>query len=140
MSSDECKTVIRRLFEEVINQRNYDLLDELVAPDFVLHSVILGEVHGGAAYKQGVLALLDPCPDFHATVEDLIAGENNTVIARLTYRATDTGGFVKGHAPTGKPFEFTAIYLWRLANGKVAELWQEADRLRMMQQLGLLPR
>jgi len=45
---------------------------------------------------------------------------------------------VRGHAATAKPFEFSAIYVWHLANGKLAELWQEADRVRLMQQLGLL--
>jgi predicted ester cyclase len=76
------------------------------------------------------------CPDFQATVEDLIGADGDTVVTRLTYRGTDTGGFVKGRAATGKPFEFGAIYIWRLANGKVVELWQEADRMRLMQQLG----
>jgi hypothetical protein len=39
-----------------------------------------------------------------------------------------------------EPFEFGAIYIWRLADGKVAELWQEADRVRLMQQLDVLAR
>jgi predicted ester cyclase len=74
----------------------------------------------------------------NATVENLIGVEGSTVVTRLTYRGTDTGRFVRGHAATGKAFEFGAIYIWRLANGKLAELWQEADRVRLMQQLGLL--
>ena len=75
-------------------------------------------MHGSDAYKQSVLGLLNPCPDFHATVEDLIGAEGDTVVTRLIYRGTDTGGFVRGHAATGKPFEFGAIYIWRLSNGK----------------------
>jgi len=138
MSSDADKAVVLRLFNEAINERRFDVLDELVATDFVLHSALLGEVHGGEAYKQSVLGLLKPCPDFHATVEDLIAAEGDTVVTRLTYRGTDTGGFVRGHSATGKPFEFGAIYIWRLANGKLVELWQEADRMRLMQQLDLM--
>jgi len=59
-------------------------------------------------------------------------------VVRLTYRGTDTGGFVRGYPATGKPFEFGAIYIWRLADGTLAELWQEADRARLMQQLGFL--
>lgn len=61
------------------------------------------------------------------------------MVARLTYRGTDSGGFVRGYPATGKPFEFTAIYLWRLIDSKVAKLWQEADRARLMQQLEILP-
>jgi len=138
MSAEDQKVMVRRLFEEVVNQRHYDLLDALIAPDFTLHSAILGEVRGATAYKQGVLALLNPCPELHATVEEVMAGERDSVIARLTYRGTDTGGVVQGHAATGKSFEFTAIYIWRVANGQLAELYQEADRVRLLQQLGLL--
>jgi steroid delta-isomerase-like uncharacterized protein len=139
MSSDDNKALVRRLFEEGVNQRHYEVVDELVAPDFVLHSALMGEVRGRAAYKQGVVALLEPAPDLRATIEDLIAGERETIIARLTYRGTDTGGFVRGHPATGKGFEFTAIYIWRLAEGQVTELWQEADRVRLLQQLGIIP-
>jgi predicted ester cyclase len=138
MSGEADKAVVGRFFEEAINHRRYEVIDELVASDFVLHSALLGEVHGGDAYKQSVLGLLNPCPDFRATVEDLIGAEHYTVATRLTYRGTDTGGFVRGHAATGKRFEFGAIYIWRLSNGKLAELWQEADRVRLMQQLGIL--
>jgi steroid delta-isomerase-like uncharacterized protein len=138
MSIEDNKTIVRRLFEEGVNARRYDVLDELLTPDFVLHSAILGEVHGREAYKQSVRALLDPCPDFRASIEDLIGAEQDAVVARLTYRGTDTGGFVRGHAATGRAFEFTAIYLWRLARGQLAELWQEADRVRLLQQLGIL--
>ena len=138
MFTETDKAVVGRFFDEAINQRHYDVIDEVVASDFVLHSALLGEVHGRDAYKQSVLGLLNPCPDFRATVEDLISAEGDTVVSRLTYRGTDRGGFVKGHAATGKPFEFGAIYIWRLSNGKLAELWQEADRVRLMQQLGIL--
>ncbi|HLZ30319.1 MAG TPA: ester cyclase [Chloroflexota bacterium] len=137
MATDADKAVVRRLFDEAINQRRFDVFDEVVSADFVLHSALLGEVRGGEAYKQSVLGLLNPCPDLHATVEDLIGADGDTVVTRLTYRGTDTGGFIRGHAATGKPFEFGAIYIWRLANGKLVELWQEADRMRLMQQLGV---
>jgi predicted ester cyclase len=138
VSTETDKAIVGRFFDQAIDQRHYDVIDEVVASNFVLHSALLGEVHGGDAYKQSVLGLLNPCPDFHATVEDLMGAEGDTVVTRLTYRGTDTGGFVKGHAATGKPFEFGAIYIWRLSNGKLAELWQEADRVRLLQQLGIL--
>ena len=124
--------------DEVINQRHFNVFDELISPDFVLHSALLGEIHGGAAYKQSVLATLNASPDLHATIEDLLSVEGHRVMVRLTYRGTDTDGFLKGHPATGKSFEFSAMYLWQLADGKLSELFQESDRVRLMQQLGLL--
>jgi steroid delta-isomerase-like uncharacterized protein len=127
-------TLVRRLFEEGVNQRQLAVIDDLVASDFLLHSAVLGDVRGGEAYKRSVQAFLAPCPDFRASIEDLRAADD-CVVARLAYRGTDTGGFF-GHPPTGKAFTLTAIYIFRVVDGRLAELWQEADRLGMIQQLG----
>jgi predicted ester cyclase len=109
MSAIDRKAVVRRFFELAINQRDESVFDELIAPDFVLHSSMLGEVRGAAAFKQSALALVKPCPDLQVPVEDVLEGEHDTIVARVTYRGTDTGGLVPGVPATGKPFEFTAI-------------------------------
>ena len=140
MSAIEKKAVVRRFFELAINKRDESVFDELIAPDFVLHSSMLGEVRGAAAFKQSALALVKPCPDLQVAVEDVLEGEHDTVVARVTYRGTDTGGLLPDLPATGKPFEFTAMYLWRLLDGRLAELWQEADRVRLLQALGVLSR
>ena len=44
-----------------------------------------------------------------------------------------------GLPPTGKPITMTGIEIFRLENGKIAELWGEANLLGLMQQLGILP-
>jgi len=132
------KAIVARFTEEVTNKRHFDVFDELVASDFVLHSALLGEVRGNSAYKQSVLSTMSACPDLHATINELLGADADTVVVRPTYRGTDTGGFLRGYPATGRPFECGAIYIWRLSRGKLAELWQEADRVRLLQQLGHL--
>ena len=41
-------------------------------------------MHGGEAYKQSVLVTLNACPDLHATVQELLGTEAETVVVRLT--------------------------------------------------------
>lgn len=41
-----------------------------------------------------------------------------------------------GFAPTGKTITMTGIEMFRIENGKIAELWGEANLLGLMQQLG----
>jgi hypothetical protein len=55
VATEAHKAIVRRFFDQAVNRRQYDVIDELVASDFVLHSALLGEVHGGGAYKQSVL-------------------------------------------------------------------------------------
>jgi C-1 hydroxylase len=140
MSAIDKKAIVRRFFELGINERDESVFDELIAPDFVLHSSMLGEVRGAAAFKRSALALVKPCPDLQVAVDDVLEGEHDTVVARVTYRGTDTGGLLPAVPATGKPFEFTAMYLWRVLDGRLAELWQEADRVRLLQALGVLSR
>ena len=39
----------------------------------------------------------------------------------------------------GKQITVTGIAISRIADGKIAETWEEVDRLGMMQQLGVVP-
>ncbi len=56
-----------------------------------------------------------PTPQRHATVQDMLGTEAETVAVCLTYRGTDTGGFLKGHPASGQSFEVGAICIWRMA-------------------------
>ena len=98
---------------------------------------MLGEIRGRDAYRRGIEALLRGAPDLRATVDALLAAEGDHVVARISYTGTDVGGFMTGQPGTGKPFEFTGIYIWRVdpTTNQLTELWQEADRARILQQL-----
>ena len=57
------------------------------------------------------------------------------VVVGFLVRATHTGDFMSMPA-TGKLVKYTGIAIFRIANGKIAEQWQEADVVGLMQQLG----
>jgi predicted ester cyclase len=44
-----------------------------------------------------------------------------------------------GIPPTGKNIEMTGIEIFRLRDGKIAELWGEANLMGLLQQLGAMP-
>jgi predicted ester cyclase len=48
-------------------------------------------------------------------------------------------GTFMGLPATGKSITMTGIEIFRIENGKIAELWGEANLLGLMQQLGILP-
>jgi predicted ester cyclase len=123
--ADNQKSTVRRVFEEVVNRQRLDVLDEIVAPDFVLHSATLGEVRGREVYRQSIQGLLRAVPDLHGDIDALLAGEHDHVVARLRYTGSDQAGFITKGIDTGKPFEATAVYLWRLEGDMLKELWQE---------------
>src|SRR5579871_2559538 len=46
------------------------------------------------------------------------------------------GPLVSGNTPTGKPFVFKGMVLWRIQDGKIAERWAVLDQWGLRRQLG----
>ena len=97
MPVENNKQAARRFHEEVINGRNLDALDELLAPDGVDHT--FGSRNPEQA-KQFFGMIHQAFPDLHAEVHDVIA-EGELVAARVTYTGTHQGEFL-GIPATGK--------------------------------------
>ena len=57
---------------------------------------------------------------------------------RITQSGTHTGT-VRDIPPTGKRFSVDYVHWFRLADGKVAEMWAVRDDLSRLEQLGLIP-
>jgi predicted ester cyclase len=129
MSPEDNKTLVRRLIEEVWNTGNYDPLAALATPDFAESTKRLNQMTRTAL------------PDCYDTIDGLIA-EGDKVVVRWTARGTHLGEFASplgSIPPTGKPITFTAIHIFRIAEGKIAERWSEVDVFGMLQQIGALP-
>jgi len=88
------------------------------------------------AYKQYITVFFKGFPDFHETIEDIIA-EGDKVWVRFTFTGTHTGEY-RGLAPTGKKITAEIVDIFRIVNGKVVEWWEVADALDMSKQLGLI--
>jgi len=139
MSLEENKAVIRRLFEAE-NKRNLAILDELIAPDFVEGRDTPFELRGPEGYKQFVTMLFKGFPDWHETIEDIIA-EGDKVCVHLTATATHTGewNFLGVTlVPTGKKITYAAVDIWRVVGDKIVERKSVRDLLAFLTQLGLV--
>jgi steroid delta-isomerase-like uncharacterized protein len=141
MSPDENKAVVRRILNDFWRDGNVRVLDELLAPDCVNYEQSNPELRGKEACKQwadGVrLANRQGFPDFEILLEDLIA-EGDKVAKRWVFRGTHTGEF-GGIPSTGKQVTMRGITLYRLADGKVTELYWNYDVFGLLQQLGAIP-
>jgi predicted ester cyclase len=68
-------------------------------------------------------------------VEDEIA-DGDRVVQRVTMSGRHTGP-LKGRAPTNRTFAVRHMYIWRIADGRIAEHWGSRDDLGLLTQLGL---
>ena len=131
MSLEENKAIVRR-FVEAYNKGNLDLLDDLVAPDYVDHAHQLSP----EGLKQVIRMALKAFPDYHETIEDIIA-EGDKVWIQVTATGTHTGEYM-GIAPTGKKITMMFADVFRIVNGKIVEYWEVRDQLDFLKQLGLI--
>jgi len=134
MSTEENKAIVRRFFEEGPSKGNLSNADELLSPDFVMHTPL-----PASPGIKGINEVITTCraafEHLNVTIEDMIA-ESDNVTARFTARGIHKGDFMSLPA-TGKPVTMTGIEIFRIENGKIVELWGEVNLLGLMQQLGV---
>jgi len=131
------KKVVSRFIEEFKNNANHDIVDELLTADFVHHLKDPRLPPGRPAIKLLGQSIVAGFPDVRATVEELLA-DGDRVIERTSAVATHTGDF-NGRAATGNKVAWTEIHIYRLKDGKIAEMWSEIDLLALLAQIGALP-
>jgi predicted ester cyclase len=86
MSTEQNKAIVRRYFTEVLTAGNLELIDTLIAPDYVSHYPAGYELGGGPEdVRQIVSSVRRAFPDVHFTVDDLIA-EGEKVVCRWTFQ------------------------------------------------------
>lgn len=141
MGIEENKAVMRE-FVERMGKGDSVVIDELMTENVVGYLISNGiQSASGKELREGFKQTNDmghiAWPDYSMTIEAVIA-EGYTVVVRVTRRGTHLGKFYN-LIPTNKSVEVGRIYIARLENGKIAELWMMEDHLGMYVQMGVLP-
>jgi steroid delta-isomerase-like uncharacterized protein len=133
MPVEDNKQAVRRFYDDVVNGRNLDALDELLTPDGVDHT--FGSQNPEQA-KQFFGMIQQAFPDLRVEVHDVIA-EGELVAARVTYTGTHQGEFV-GIPATGRKTT-SGVDFFRMQDGRQAEHWGGPDMFSFLTQLGVMP-
>lgn len=130
-------TTMQRAYER-INAGDIAGFGELLADDFVEHEGGLGLPGTKAGTLEFFRTLVSAFPDWHMSVEDLIASGDKAV-ARVNVTGTHKNEFM-GVPPAGARAVVPLIDIMRFDDaGLICEHWGVADLLSLMQQLGAVP-
>jgi steroid delta-isomerase-like uncharacterized protein len=130
------KAVMLRLYEEVFSQGNIDLIDEIMADDFVEHEELPPGIPQGKGAPRALVAMLrEAFPDFRATAEEMLE-DGDKVITRARFSGTHKGEFM-GIPATGNQVDMSVIDIVEFRDGKAVAHWGIMDQAGMMQQLGV---
>jgi steroid delta-isomerase-like uncharacterized protein len=135
MPIEENKNIVLRYYEDLWNAWNVHLIEELIAPEIVFRGSLGLVARGRDAFRAYVATVRAAFPDFHNTVEDLIA-EGGKVAAHLTYRGTHTGPVFE-IAPTHRRVTYSGVALFRIASGPIVDGYVLGDTVSLLRQLGV---
>lgn len=130
-------TIVRKFFEVGPSKGDLAAADAILHSEFSLHTPLPTPGPGIEAMNNVITTCRAAFHGLQVTVDDIMA-EGDKVTARFTARGVHKGEFM-GLPPTGKAITMTGIEIFRIKEGKITELWGEANLMGLMQQLGIMP-
>lgn len=136
MTLEENKKFMSHFIEEVINNKNLDAADTIVAADFLEQIPFPGQGPGREGLKFVLSAMFTGFPDMHWTVNEQVA-EGETVVTRFTWTGTHQGEFM-GIPPTHKTVEVWGVVIDVVRNNLFSESRIIMDTMGLLHQLGVM--
>jgi steroid delta-isomerase-like uncharacterized protein len=136
MSVEDNKAILKRIFDEIWNKGNLDLIPELISPEYVGHSP-QGENRGIEDYREGISTTRAAFPDLHMSI-DFIIGEDDYLASQVTMTGTHQGEYM-GIPATGKKVTYKHALFTHIKNGTSVEATPFGNALSFYQQLGVSP-
>jgi serine phosphatase RsbU (regulator of sigma subunit)/ketosteroid isomerase-like protein len=120
-AAEKNKALVHR-FLKAHARGDLDALGQMLAHNFVDHSLLPGQVPGREGYIQSAAEQHSALSDIRYII-DYQSTDGDMVISRLTMRAIHDRGPLFGVAPTGKQWSAPLIVINRVSEGKIAEEW-----------------
>jgi serine phosphatase RsbU (regulator of sigma subunit)/predicted ester cyclase len=121
MSAEENMALARR-FLEARGRADLDAMEEMMAPDFVDHTLAPGQRPDREGYKRQVAEYVTAFSDVRFVIEDQVAA-GDKVVSRISGWGIHDRRELMGTAPTGREMAYMAIVIHRISEGKIAEEW-----------------
>ncbi|MES2122318.1 MAG: ester cyclase [Chlamydiota bacterium] len=138
MTPQQNEEIIKKYFEEAWNRGNLDVLDEIIAPNYLNHSPGMpNPPPGPEGLKPIIRGLRKAFPDLHFTIENMVVTAHQVAIHSIMHGTHQ--GDLFGLPPTGKKVKVNQMQIERIVDGKIVEHWRQSDDLGMMKQLGQIP-
>jgi steroid delta-isomerase-like uncharacterized protein len=128
-TTEENVELVKRFYEEAINQRDTTACERLLTDDFVQNN----EFRGREGQQTAVNAFLSAFPDLKHQILMTVA-EEDRVAAHQKWIGTHEGEFL-GIQPTSRKVTFTSTAILLIHQGLIAQAWDEVDLLSIQTQL-----
>ncbi|MQS15545.1 ester cyclase [Streptomyces kaniharaensis] len=128
-----------RILDDLWNRRDVGVIDRHFGSEVVTHLPLPGQpvIKGTPGLRKLAEDMFAALPDLaYRAVEVVAAGDKVLVRGELTGTQR---GFLMGIPPTGRSTRLTEHVILRFDGDRVVEMWQQADYLSVLSQLGITP-
>lgn len=122
----EARTIVERVWTEVVNGGNLDAIDELVADSYTYRGPGGYELAGPDGFRRFIGTLHEIFEGLSVEVHEYIV-ENDRVLSRWTGSGTSK--------ETGEDVRWQGATVTHVADGKMIDDWEYWDRLELAEQL-----
>lgn len=133
---EQNREIYLKELEYVVNGGRTELINELIAPDYVNHSAPPGAAQGSDAIRQYLTILKGAFKD-RKVENTMLLCAGDYVIVRSVVTGTSTGPYF-GQPATGKSYSVTGTDIYLIKDGKFRARWGNEDAMGMMTQLGYI--
>jgi predicted SnoaL-like aldol condensation-catalyzing enzyme len=128
------KMLAMQFYQEVIGNKNIDVMDKMMSADFVEHEALPPGIPPG---REGVKAFFKM---YHAAFSNVqvkpivVMADGDKVLVFAQWEGTHTGTFM-GMRPTRRKVSYAVMDIVRIKDGVAVEHWGLADTETMMRQI-----
>lgn len=119
---------------EVFGKKDLSNLHKYMHEGYIQHNPLVPQ--GSAGFKQFFADWFSAVPDWGYNLSKIVA-EGDTVWVYGTYSGTQKGDWL-GIPATNKSYSITAVDIFRIQDGKLAEHWDVIDVYGLFKQLGVI--
>ncbi|MDL5361233.1 ester cyclase [Halalkalicoccus sp. NIPERK01] len=135
--ADENQEIAERVFTDLLDGHDLDLVSELYAEDCVFYGMSGPEAIDRDEYEAFLAMYFEAFPDLSFEIEEMIS-DDGRVSVRWTSRGTHENDLMDVPA-TGKSATVTGMSFVHVEDGRIVETYNNHDRLGLLEQLGAIP-
>jgi len=138
LTTEQKRDVLRRVSGEIFGQGRVDVVEELLAPDFVDHDPLPGIRPDREGIKDLVHLFQTSFPGIEVQPLHIVV-EGDRGVDHTRFSGTHKGDFM-GVPATGRHIDTSVIVISKLGpDGRITERWQRFGAMALLQQLGVIP-
>ncbi|MFC2077753.1 ester cyclase [Candidatus Bipolaricaulota bacterium] len=130
------RAVVKRLFEKVLVGHELEAMAEISSPHILIHPTAMpceASYYGVDGTGRWLSEQWGAFPDLTPNIEFTVA-QGDIVAVHWMAKGTQEGQFMMV-PPTGKPVQYTGASMYRIEDGRIAEIWETRNTLSILSQL-----